>query len=222
MKLRIGKFQSCFVDHERVVLEGKKYINKSLVSGNDIYLKNYLSGLEFNPVKTIVEVRQERLDKLVELKAPQGIIDFEISALAMVTGSAYTSSGLKDNDFDQLRDKLINLFIPWRGFECFFNMEAAKTLKMSFPKRDNLPEDSSGHVLVAFDHVEDENSQNTERGYLSPDEVSLCPEDFPVVDVHMHDPSYREVYVDFISRADTEKYGIYYQIDYDVISQASE
>ena len=117
------------VDHQRVILDGAKALNEALRLDNSEGLQHYLSSLEFEPEKSIVQFREERIKLLKETNAPSEMLDYEISALANITGHAYTMENTANRSMDELRELLVNLFIPWSGFDVYFHNHQISQVK---------------------------------------------------------------------------------------------
>ncbi|TMO84184.1 hypothetical protein CWC15_11290 [Pseudoalteromonas spongiae] len=151
------------------------------------------------------------MNKLISLNSPKDIVEHEEKSLGMVTGEAYLRTTLDKDDYDQLRYKLINLFIPWCGFERYFEDRDFENSKEIFSNRDNVPKDDSGGLLVSVQAP----MEGAIEGYLSSEEVRALPDSVMIsLDAIVDDEDEDDVrFSQFIDRVLKSGFGLYYQLN---------
>jgi hypothetical protein len=94
------------IDHERVVVGGRRVVDRALREGKPEILREYIAGLplEINPAE--IAVREDRLARLRQYQAPAMIIENEERHLAEAKGEAFTPAALTLLSMDQLRETL--------------------------------------------------------------------------------------------------------------------
>ena len=208
----MNRIKFIYIDHQRVAIEGAHALNEAIRNNDLEILRKYLEQLRFYPEDSIVEFRADRINKLKEISAPAEMIEMEIETLSLINGDAYVRDVLEKDGFDILRQKLVNLFIPWNGFECYFKDEVSTRVAEMFPLKMNLPVDINGVPLT---------SENLcfaikSGSYLAPNDII----EFPKVDIDFINSLVHEesdlLFSEFIQRAIDQGLGIAYEISSDI------
>ena len=196
------------IDHQRVIVEGAKSLNESLRLNSPDPLKRYLASLKITPEESIVKFREERINTLRDIAAPSHMLEFEIEALATITGEAYSVKNTAEMEIDELRALLVNLFIPWSSFELYIQGQYFAKIGQQFPNKSNVPQDSAGVSLV----TNREQAQSEYSGYHAPNDVNIIPMEF-IEKLDEKDVEHREELLsNFVSRCRNKGYGMFYQL----------
>jgi len=200
------------IDHQRVVVDGTEVLNKAINAGELSVPREYLASLQFTPERSVVEFRLNRISKLKTLNASDEIVEMEQKALDLMTGVSYQNERLQQDNYEQLREKLVGLFIPWSETECYFDDYESDKIKNYFSK-SKLPVDANNEIMIPGVR----NLATTSQGYLSPDDVDrLNP--LAVELLNAADPQTDFSYSEFFERASSSFYGVYYKIEFETDS----
>jgi hypothetical protein len=139
------------IDHERVVMDGRRAVDRALSAKDPNILREYIASLplEINPAA--IAMREERLARLREFQAPPMIIENEERHLAEAKGLAYRPEALALLSIDQLRETLgrwnwanwsYSLDKAWSELEWFLQPAEGQGDLLLYPPRPRVGEAS--------------------------------------------------------------------------------
>jgi len=94
------------VDHEHVIDRGTEAVDHALDSGDKTVLEDYIASLPFEPNPELSATYERRVAKLVEMNAPDVIVQSEKKMLSYADGEAYARDALAKLKLDELRELL--------------------------------------------------------------------------------------------------------------------